>query len=307
MDENYRCKLLVEAKVCLGDTLFEAEKTSESIKFYEDALALRRTIPEWGLDPSELLQKLAWGHHSQEDWDAALEAFHQALCEIDFALEHNPNYLWAPVSRVYCQIGIAGLLARKNKFPEAFEILRKCLTEVDQHAGEEPEDAYKNGWSIDMSMVRRNMGIALRRHGDLTMALKYHNDACKLMERLVEKAPSNSAYLGALGDCYEEIAEVLCDQADPDAALDSMKKSIELIRKLVSLDPTNASRQYQLASRLERLGDIQRVRDDNSAALACYQESLEIAGKQPESVQATPGWQRRAISSRASIARIESD
>lgn len=302
LNEHRRRMYLVNTKVCIGDTLLEIEKTDEAVKVYEDALALRRTIPEISLDISALLQKLAWANRTRRDWDAALGLLQQALREIDVVAEEYPNHLSVAGDRFRCQMRIANLLVQKGRFSEALGILHVCLDDASQHAQLQPSN---DEWPATLSDALRNAGDTLRHQGDLDMALAYYNDACELIEHLVEKKPSNSTYLGVLSDCHDEIAELLRVQANPDAAFGRKMKAIELMRRLVSLDPTDASRQHTLATTLEGLGDIQRLRNDKTGALASYQESLEIAKDQPGPAQATPYWQRRTISVLDSIATMQ--
>jgi len=299
LNENDRKMYLVDAKVCIGDAFLEVEKTDQSVWMYEEALALRRTVPEIALDISTLLQKLAWANRARGDSDTALDLLQNALQEIDIVKGKHPGHLHVAGDRFRCQMKIADLLTEKGRFSESLNIVNSCLREVGQHGELQLTD---DEWFERMSAALRKAGDTSRKQGALNLALAYYNNACGFLENMVENNPSISAYVGLLADCHNEIADILSTQANADEAFDRKEKAIALMRELVSLDPTDGSRQHTLSMTLQGLGDIQRLRNDDSGALASYEESLEITRLQPGPAQATPHWRRRTISALDSIA-----
>ena len=124
------------------------------------------------------------------------------------------------------------------------------------------------------------LGRLHQRNGSLTDAYQTFVDA---LDGLPEVEERDRAVL------FDSIGDVLSDQGDLAAALESYGASMAIVARLAQADPSNAQLQRDLSVSFERNGDVLRGQGDLAAALESYRASMDIrtrlAQADPSNVQ----------------------
>ncbi|MBT7976742.1 MAG: hypothetical protein HN557_08795 [Rhodospirillaceae bacterium] len=112
------------------------------------------------------------------------------------------------------------------------------------------------------------LGRLHQRAGALSDAWRAYRDA---LARLPESEKRNRAVL------LDGIANVLKDQGDLSAALQSYRAALVIRERLADADPKHAGWQRDLSVSYEKVGDLEEARGDIAAAIVEYENSLPIA------------------------------
>ncbi|MBT4690738.1 MAG: tetratricopeptide repeat protein [Rhodospirillaceae bacterium] len=127
------------------------------------------------------------------------------------------------------------------------------------------------------------LGRLHQRAGALSDAWRAYRDA---LARLPESEKRNRAVL------LDGIANVLKDQGDLSAALQSYRAALVIRERLADADPKHAGWQRDLSVSYDNVANVLKDQGDLSAALQSYRAALVIAERLADADPKHAGWQR---------------
>ena len=149
------------------------------------------------------------------------------------------------------------------------------------------------------------LGDLFMRMGDLPQALKSHQAALAIAERLAASDLKNAEWQRNLSVSHNKVGDVQRVQGDLAGALASYRASMEIREGLAASDPKNAQWQRDLSVSHNRIGNIQRVQGDLAGALKSYRALMAIAERLAASDPKNTEWQRDLSVSHNKIGNIQ--
>jgi tetratricopeptide (TPR) repeat protein len=104
-----------------------------------------------------------------------------------------------------------------------------------------------------------------------------------------------------------KIGDVLVDQGNLPAALDSFRASHAIFERLAQADPGNAGWQRDVSVSHEKIGDVLVAQGNLPAALDSFRASLKIRERLAQADPGNAGWQRDLIVSFVRLSEVTGD
>lgn len=143
-----------------------------------------------------------------------------------------------------------------------------------------------------LAEAAHQLGSLTKEIGDQQNALKAHEEAQAIYERLVSDAPTVPQYQRGLAACLGNVGASLAATGRSSEALVAQERARRIQRELVLLDPTLADDQSNLAKSHLAVGRLLRVTGKSQEALAAYQEGDVIRRQLVEQYPANRRYRR---------------
>jgi tetratricopeptide (TPR) repeat protein len=173
---------------------------------------------------------------------------------------------------------------------------QQANTDGDASLGEEPDNLLRAaakhddaGLVADIHCLR---GQVSRGKGDLRAAETAFDQARDILQRLVDRDPSNAGWQRSLAVAHSRVGDVAQARGDLNAAETALDQARDILQRLVDRDPSNAGWQRSLAVAHARVGDLAQARGDLNAPETAFDQARGILQRLVDRDPSNAGWQR---------------
>jgi tetratricopeptide (TPR) repeat protein/tRNA A-37 threonylcarbamoyl transferase component Bud32 len=141
--------------------------------------------------------------------------------------------------------------------------------------------------------------------GNSHMALRWSQDATKLMLELLERFPLDQEYQEFLATRYHVTGNIYSDLNQLEEAVRSYRQALPIREKLAQANPNNADRWSNISGTSAGLGEVLEQLDRHDEALAAFQEAVANLKIYLTKTPMTLKQRRRLSTCHHCVARIE--
>jgi serine/threonine protein kinase len=248
-------------------------RTTQALAFYDQALALRRSLREEAPTVSGYRQELADTLHGRGSLLTALGQLDHAEKDLQEALALRtalaaespqlPEPRW-DLARSHHALG--GLFRSRGQVAEAEAAFRAALT-LDE--GLVAERRHVPAYRLELAVTRNDLGALLAAGNRIAEAEAAHREALTLRKQLAEELPKAPYYQYELAVSHRWLAGVLEQNGRLDEAAAAYREGLAVAQKLTAEFPTIPEYRALMADVLGRLVALLFKQHCSGLARAC--------------------------------------
>jgi serine/threonine-protein kinase len=210
----------------------------DALKAYTRAVALYEPPAYQGtrIFPAKILVKIARLHRQMGHADQALAAFGQAVADFEAVAAYIPS---RKGDLAWALLNLGALLAELGRSTEAMRVLERSVAVGEETARAEPHSYYVRQ---DVAASYNVLGNLHNSFGRADEAIRCHEQACAIMERLVAEAPTykdHDEHMADLARAYNNLGYDLTDLGRQAQALETLERGRRIRLALYAAQPAN--------------------------------------------------------------------
>ncbi len=203
-DVNAKRDLALDV-MSLGDVLTESRDYDAALEMFRKALALASANPNHSDSQSIIglcLASIGKVFERKGNQQTASEHFEKSLAIFESLRQADPLNAQAIHNAAVSQSGMAGILAKSNRLPEALALYAKAEANFAKNAGAKTISAISK---MHLAAAQQEMALLLARRGDLTAALQKATQARIAAEEL---PASKNEFRAFLASTYTNLSKI---------------------------------------------------------------------------------------------------